>query len=900
MPGIRITQPDEFVQPGGDINAQASPVDFGAGIAQGIGALGADVGHAAQQVANVEEDQGRIWAATAVSQKELQLRQNLQTQVNSLDPNDPDYASKIAGITSSTQSAVSDAQNDLMQQAPGKYARKFVSWHMASAGLRLTDAAMQTQSQLNASYTTGLVQNGIKADSDLLAASPDNDTYQRLLSKQQQAIGGLSTISPILKQRLIEDTAHTYAQVQVQSQLSRDPFGFLQSIGAQGGTTTSRGAVKGQVPTGVPNFGADTVAPYSAQHIQDIAAKAKAPSPYDPLFQEAGAKYNVSPLELKMRAAAESGLQPNASSGQANGIMQLAPATAKQLGVDANDPAQAIDGAARLLSQYGRLSAGDTSKVDEMYYGGAAGTAWGPNTKQYAANLGAVRAILGTQPDSADPQVQPLDEQAIAQANPQIAGWGKLTWQEKVTAVRQAESLQGKGLAEDRGALTRELKDANATVLSGQTYPGLDSPRYSAPNLQRVFGPDQGQRLADELQYNQQVGHYMASLGTMPAAQRDATLQQLAPASGMDFAQREPVYKMAEEAAQRVQLQQMKDPIGTAIQNGIGGAQPLDFSKQDTLASQLMNRAKVATTMQRDYGAPSRIFTDQETNALDSQLAGMSGKDRIGLLGTIRVGLNDPQQFATAMDQVAPKRPVLAYAANLAAKDGTAYVDGSPQSPADIAATIADGDIILHGRDIGKPPAPGEDPAMPGGSHAVKLDDKTFQTLVDQSLGNAFQSPDPQRSAASEQEAYNAIKAYYVADSYKQGKALNVIDPDGVSRAIQAVVGTPWQKNGGVLLAPYGMPVEKFQQQWPQRAQAAITSAGYDATDAENLMSKAIPVNLADGRYGFQVGTRLLSDPRTGRKVIVDYGQPVPDVAQIPGEMPNTAQPVGASMMRRN
>ena len=52
-------------------------------------------------------------------------------------------------------------------------------------------------------------------------------------------------------------------------------------------------------------------------------------------------------------AKQESGFNPGAvSSAGAEGIMQLMPSTAAGLGVNAFDPAQAIDGAAQLLGGY--------------------------------------------------------------------------------------------------------------------------------------------------------------------------------------------------------------------------------------------------------------------------------------------------------------------------------------------------------------------------------------------------------------------------------------------------------------------------------------------------------------------------------------------------------------------
>jgi peptidoglycan DL-endopeptidase CwlO len=75
--------------------------------------------------------------------------------------------------------------------------------------------------------------------------------------------------------------------------------------------------------------------------------------PYADLFVQAGNKYGVSPKLLAAVAKVESSYNPNAvSKAGAQGLMQLMPGTAKGLGVhNSFDPAQAINGAAKLLSR---------------------------------------------------------------------------------------------------------------------------------------------------------------------------------------------------------------------------------------------------------------------------------------------------------------------------------------------------------------------------------------------------------------------------------------------------------------------------------------------------------------------------------------------------------------------
>ncbi len=106
--------------------------------------------------------------------------------------------------------------------------------------------------------------------------------------------------------------------------------------------------------------------------------------PYASLFTAAGAKYGVDPALLSAVAKAESAYNPRAvSPAGAQGLMQLMPGTARDLGVaNAFDPAQAVDGAAKMLSQ---LLTSFNGKVDLALAG-------------YNAGPGAVRKYGGVPP----------------------------------------------------------------------------------------------------------------------------------------------------------------------------------------------------------------------------------------------------------------------------------------------------------------------------------------------------------------------------------------------------------------------------------------------------------------------------------------------------------------------
>ncbi|MDP4076243.1 LPD38 domain-containing protein [Acidovorax sp. A1169] len=112
-------------------------------------------------------------------------------------------------------------------------------------------------------------------------------------------------------------------------------------------------------------------------------ARGAVPAGMDDLFDAAAAEYGVDSTILKGIAYAESRFRPDIISGKvtspagALGLMQFMPATAKELGINPLDPAEAVFGAAAYLRQSLDKFGGDTERAIASYN-------WGRNRDAFA------------------------------------------------------------------------------------------------------------------------------------------------------------------------------------------------------------------------------------------------------------------------------------------------------------------------------------------------------------------------------------------------------------------------------------------------------------------------------------------------------------------------------------
>lgn len=798
---------DEHIMPQGGIGVQSNPSDFGAQLGDSEQNLGAATESAAEQVKRVENDQGRMWAYNAASKAATGLQQQFTQQANSLDPSDPQFNDKFKALSPSFQQSIDDTTSSLMSQAPNRMAARVLASHMAATGESLMRNAANVQAQVFAQKTAYETQQGIAADQTAIAGDPSNENYQQRVQARVQSIGSLETLSPEQKLKFQEMVRHGMAMTQVDVLASANPGAFLQSVGAGGGRTTMQGFTHGAVPgVAAP---VDPNAPPGAAGTPPAGAAPAAP----------GAPVTSGSVPIPDGITPDTSPEATALRTQQN-ISDIR----KELARSDTPPA------ARAALQ---------TELDR--------------------NLA---ASVTTPPNATLPQVQALSDSAIASAAPPIAGWNELTWPERVAAVRKAEANIGGNLASDRGTMDRDLRDAQVSLMAGKSFDGLDGPRFTLPNLSRLYGPDEGQRRFAQLEYVKQVGGFISQMSTMPTAQAAQQIQQLEPQGGAGEADKAPVYHQAVEAFQRLGKMRDDDFMGWAQNNQVGGVQPLDTSSPNALAASVRARLPIANSGRTDYQADAHILSKAEVDQVGDMLNSSNPAAQMAYVKALSTGLaGNDAWFADTIHQIAPKNTTIMTAAAVSRHFGTVQTDAGPQDGNTVGQYILEGAHILQGKDLDE---------KTSNSRAFKIDDKQFGQSFWNAVGpNAFQSPDSTLASSAASDVMQAVKNYYVADATHRGLDPSQVDPKAVASAVTAVTGGVVDgPNNSRLFAPWGVPPSQFKDELPMRTQDALTHAGITAHAADQYK----PFNVDEGKYGLMFGGVVLTG-KDGRPVLVDYSK---------------------------
>lgn len=459
-----------------------------------------------------------------------------------------------------------------------------------------------------------------------------------------------------------------------------------------------------------------------------------------------------------------------------------------------------------------------------------------------------------------------------------LEGWKYLTEEQKQHAVGMVISQSNKNASSESAELERQVKDRMAMMANGKVPDDLNDPRFSRQNFVRVFGADVGTRAADAWTYQQSVGKALSLVNGMTPDQMRATASTLEPQGPEGYAEKARSYSAFVEAANRVAAFREKNPMEWGLQIGLNGVKPINFNDYDQMGAELNRRGQAAVNMAKNFGLKPQILTEADTDLAVNVLNKMAPIDKIHFLQRMRQSFGTDTQgtalFRTMMDQISPKSPMTAMAANLATKTGTAVIDGKTVNPVTVSQFVLEGEYILRGSKV-------EDPTQT--SKPAEFQENQLKTAFNNKMGNAFRNLNAVYGARAQTEMYQAVKNYIAADHYHNGGGdlkTWAMDPKNVDRAINAVTGGLWTRNGDVLMAPWGYPMDSFQNEFNDRAKGALVSAGL--LDAKDNMPVGYSFdNYADGKYAFRNGTGYLYD-KDGKTVIVDYSKPRP--AQTSGK----------------
>lgn len=136
--------------------------------------------------------------------------------------------------------------------------------------------------------------------------------------------------------------------------------------------------------------------PFTPRLIPAIATAGRAAPPeVAQAIQVSAARHGVSPALIEAVAWQESRFRQAAVSPKgARGVMQLMPATARELRADAHDMASNIDGGAAYLARLSRMFGGDLARTLAAYNAGPAAVAKFGGVPPYAETRAYVQDIL--------------------------------------------------------------------------------------------------------------------------------------------------------------------------------------------------------------------------------------------------------------------------------------------------------------------------------------------------------------------------------------------------------------------------------------------------------------------------------------------------------------------------
>lgn len=849
MPTIQPYEQQVLPQGSDSSHADANTVNTGAGLA----AFGQGAQQAGDTIFRVQEQQEAANAQAQVAELRMQATKELLDAENSAKPGDMGYAERVHGMI---QSRI-DQMGAKFNTSRGKEA-----FTKAAASLQATfvDRALGYQQQLAGQQAVVDFNATQQADSRTLMMDPAQ--YEAIKKERTEQImsgqGNFAHLNQAKRAELVQHMNQQNAWAANYAMVQKDPEGWMKRTGVESAVNRLNGVPVGGVPSGGSGF--DRAMAFVFPHEGGFNKNDGNGHPVN-LGINQGANPDVDVKNLTKDQAAQIYRQRywNAIGGDklAPGVSLFAMDAAVNMGVGAAKEMLAATGgdlqkmAAWREQRYRAIAASNPDKAKYL-------NTWLTRNKEAVTAASGSGGTTAAAAAGSDPQVF-VSAQRL---NPTLAD---LAPQQFISLVNHAETLQNQQMAVNKAQLEQDWKNQmSQSMTTGQVGAPIPVDRFI-----KSYGAAEGTRKYNE-EYKPalELGQHVQQAYGQTVQQQDATLNSMKPApDAPGYAEAQKRYETFANAVNTVRRAREQDPIGFAIQQKIGGVQPLDMTTADHMADGVAARVAPAKAIQRDFGVPQlTLLSAPEAEGMKRAFGSMPSSQQIGYLAALQSKVNDPQAFRSIVSQIVPDSPetqVAAHLVNQAQPTTVATHWFRPDETVngrDAAALILEGKQLLNRSK--------ETSQNDGKSRGFPMPkDQEMRQAFFSNVGNAFAGNEPAYEAA-----YQSVRAYYAGKAARLGKLDSQDAPDTrmVEEAVKAVTGGIYEQLGQVVIKPYGMKDQDFRQALDTTGRAALTAAGLKDHAADPSAYRLM--GAGDGQYWVMNGTEPVRGA-DGSKVLIDVNQ---------------------------
>lgn len=625
----RIPVYEQQTSPSGGL---AAPNARGVQVASAGAAFGQAAGQAMGAVADAlitkERADGDAWGDSSLSQARLDLYQDLETYKN-------ETPAGANGFYKSYMGRFDKYFDDLEKNAPNPYAKERVVKDRSNLKISLGKAALDYEAAEGVRWRTEQFGKGIDTDAQTLSIVPadavDSEfssmvaAWEKRLEEESLAPETKAKLQTAMQRQLSEAANMRKIQEDPKRYLDRTKprapglDGFLNlTLEVEGEMNASDGSTGNPALYGInrrehPEAFDEVAALYNAG--DKAGAEAKAKGWYQKNIWD---KHDLGALPDDVATVVADGLVNHWSGFQ------------KTLLSAARKGASAEELLEMRQKEYDRLKTASPEKYGQSYNG------WMTRLDKVAAAASA---------SSDDP----------------VFNAGDYTQQQRW--IEEARREQVKNQATYRAQLDAQVKDNYSMVMNGQQS-GAVVPMAAFVDAYGEEGVARFDSYQKEITF---ARDYHDVIRMTPQEAADMLVSRK-PQRGPGYADAMRRYNDLQGAASSAMQARAKDPIGFAMEQGIGlDNEPLDFSAGD-LDQRLRYRADTAVSMEFTYGTSYQLFTKGEAESLTNFLSTAQPDAQLALIQSIQSAAGG--RTAEALGQIAEKDKVFAHVGGLVAAVG--------------------------------------------------------------------------------------------------------------------------------------------------------------------------------------------------------------------------------------